>query len=494
MYIIINLKLRIRINKIKRDDSKMKDKFIDIVKNFSYSLSSNLISLIISALITLVIPKIIGVEDYGYWQLYLFYSSYITFLTLGWNDGIYLRYGGEEYDNLDKKLFFSQFYSLLFSQIILAFIITVIGFNVLKDGDRLFILQMIAIDIIIVNARYTLTFILQMTNRIKDYSKVNILDRILYIFLVVLFLLLGNSSYRLLIMADIFGRLVSLLYAMYQCKDIVFKEIKDFAPSFDETRRNISAGINLLFSNTANMLISGIVRLGIERNWSVIVFGHISLTLNVSNLFLKFINALSLVIYPVLRKISSDSLTKYYSIMRDILMAIVIGLLILYMPMRIILSQWLPQYAESLNYMALLFPIIIYESKMSLLINTYMKALRFEKMMLKINIVTLISSGILTFVSTVLIDNLDLSILSIVVLMAFRGIISELYLSRTLDINVSKDILLELMMTLIFIYTAWTINSWLTPLIYGVFYLIYLFIKRKDLKESLGYIISIMRS
>jgi hypothetical protein len=40
--------------------------------------------------------------------------------------------------------------------------------------------------------------------------------------------------------------------------------------------------------------------------------------------------------------------------------------------------------------------------------------------MLKINIVTLISSyGILTFVSTVLIDNLDLSILSIVV---FNGL------------------------------------------------------------------------
>jgi hypothetical protein len=42
--------------------------------------------------------------------------------------------------------------------------------------------------------------------------------------------------------------------------------------------------------------------------------------------------------------------------MRDILMAIVIGLLILYMPMRIILSQWLPQYAESLELYGFTFP------------------------------------------------------------------------------------------------------------------------------------------
>ena len=80
----------------------MKKKLFSIIKNFSYSLTSNLISFIISALVVLIIPRIIGVEDYGFWQLYLFYSSYIGFLHFGWNDGIYLRYGGEEYEELDK--------------------------------------------------------------------------------------------------------------------------------------------------------------------------------------------------------------------------------------------------------------------------------------------------------------------------------------------------------------------------------------------------------
>jgi hypothetical protein len=62
----------------------MKDKFIDIVKNFSYSLSSNLISYNF-CIDYISYTKIIGVEDYGATKatLYLFYSSYITFLTLG---------------------------------------------------------------------------------------------------------------------------------------------------------------------------------------------------------------------------------------------------------------------------------------------------------------------------------------------------------------------------------------------------------------------------
>lgn len=472
----------------------MKEKLINIVKNFSYSLSSNLISMTISALVVLVVPRIIGVEDYGFWQLYLFYSSYIGFLHFGWNDGIYLRHGGDEYEDLDKPLFFSQFYSLFLLQALFALILVVVSFNFINDVDRLFILQMIAIETIVVNTRHMLAFILQATNRIKDYAKVTIFDRIFYASLLIILLLFGVKNYRLLVTVDLTGKIVSLFLAMYLTKDIVFRKITDFKNVIDEIIANISTGIKLMFSNIANMLITGVVRFGIEQNWSVAVFGQISLTLSVSNMFLMFINALGMVIYPILRRINTNSLTRAYSIMRDLLMAIVIGMLILYMPIKSILSQWLPQYAESLNYMALLFPIIIYESKMSLLINTYMKALRYENILLKINIVTMILSFILTYLSTSMFNNLDFAILSIVMLMAFRGVVSEIFLSSTLKVTVMKDIILELLMTAIFIYTAWIINSWITPVIYGAFYVVYMVIKRKDLKESVGYVVGILRN
>lgn len=472
----------------------MKEKLIDIVKNFSYSMSSNLISMLISTLVVLVVPRIIGVEDYGFWQLYLFYSSYMGFLHFGWNDGIYLRYGGEEYEDLDKPLFFSQFYSLFLLQVVFALILVFVSFNFINDVDRLFILQMLAIEIIVVNTRHMLAFILQATNRIKDYAKVTIFDRIFYASLLLILLLFGVKNYRLLVTADLTGKIVSLFLAMYLTRDIVFRKITDFKNVIDEIIANISTGIKLMFSNIANMLITGVIRFGIEQNWSVAVFGQISLTLSVSNMFLLFINALGMVIYPILRRINTNSLTRVYSIMRDLLMAVVIGMLILYMPIKSILSQWLPQYAESLNYMALLFPIIIYESKMSLLINTYMKALRYENILLKINIVTMILSFILTYLSTSMFNNLDFAILSIVMLMAFRGVVSEIFLSSTLKVTVMKDIILELLMTVIFIYTAWVINSWITPVIYGAFYVVYMVIKRKDLKESVGYVVGILRS
>jgi len=39
-------------------------------------------------------------------------------------------------------------------------------------------------------------------------------------------------------------------------------------------------------------------------------------------------------------------------------------------------------------------------------------------------------------------------------------------------------------MTSIFIFTAWKLDSFITVLIYGLFYGVYLFVKRKDIKNS----------
>lgn len=74
-----------------------------IIKNFSYTLTSNIIAFLISALVTFIVPKVLGVENYSYFQLYLFYVSYTGFLHFGWADGIYLRYGGKYYEELDRK-------------------------------------------------------------------------------------------------------------------------------------------------------------------------------------------------------------------------------------------------------------------------------------------------------------------------------------------------------------------------------------------------------
>lgn len=462
----------------------MENKGIQFIKNFSYTISSNLISLIISTLVVIVVPKLVGVEEYGYWQLYLFYSSYVGFLHFGWSDGIYLRYGGEEYSDLDKKAFSSQFYMMMLFQFFIAVIIVIVSLVFCNDNNRVFILTMVAINAVIVNVLSVLLLTLQATNRIKDYAQINIISRVTYILLIIIFLFIGIREYRLMIVADLTGKALSLLYAIYACKDIVIKKLNTLNFSFAETTENIRVGIKLMFANIASMLIIGVVRFGIEYSWDVSTFGKISLTLSVSNLLMLFINATGIVIFPVLRKLSIEALPELYLIIRDILMAILFGVLVLYFPMNALLSTWLPNYTESLVFMALLFPISLYEGKMGLLINTYLKTLRKEKFIMKVNLIVLLLSVLSTILTTVIFRNLNAAVLSILLAIAIRSILAEIYLSKALKINVIKDIIYETTLAILFIVIGWYINSIIGFVLYLLTVSFYFFLKRKGLKIS----------
>lgn len=462
----------------------LNSKAITFFKNISYVLISNFTNILVSALVILIVPKLVGIVDYGYWQLYLFYSSYVGFLHFGWTDGIYLKYGGAEYRDLNKSLFYSQFWMLLIFQAFILVCIFSLCQIFVNSADKLFILNMTGICMLISNTRIMLIYILQGTNRIKEYAKCIISDRIIYFTLLSIFLLSGGRDYRLMIASDLIGKIFSLLYAIYLCNDIVLRKITDFSMNIKETCDNINTGIKLMFANIASMMIIGVVRFGIERTWDVTTFGKISLTLDVSNLFMVFINAVGLTLFPLLRRTEEDKLPQIYTTLRTTLMLILFGVLILYYPLRGILTVWLPQYSESLVYMILVFPVCIYEGKMSLLINTYLRTLRKEKLILFINFISVAISFITTFTAAIILKNLTLTVVSIVFLLAFRSILAEKYLSGILSISIGKDISLEIFMTVVFIVTGWFIGSWVGAATYLTMYGVYMIIKKREIVQA----------
>ena len=61
---------------------------------------------------SLLVPKMLGVEEFSYWQLFLFYLSYVGLFHFGITDGMYLKNGGLTYDEINKKEIGSQFWFL----------------------------------------------------------------------------------------------------------------------------------------------------------------------------------------------------------------------------------------------------------------------------------------------------------------------------------------------------------------------------------------------
>lgn len=455
------------------------------MKNFSYTFAANLFQLIISSMVVLVIPRYFGVKDYSFWQLYLLYFSYVGMLQIGWCDGVYLRHGGKHYHELNKNLISSQVgYVTFFYILISSFLLLISNVYFYKSVD-IDILIVTLISGFLTTPRGLLFYVLQGTNQIIGYVKMMMLEKIIFIIALIASFILGFRSFEYIILSDLIGKLVSLIGTLYICRDVVFIKYTTIKESILEAYNNINVGIKLMFANIASSLIIGIVRLSVERNWGLEVFGKVSLTLSISNLFMVFINSVGIVMFPILRRISTEKLELLYGSIRNVLMVPLLFLLIFYYPMKIILSLWLPQYAESLEYMALLFPMIIFESKTALLINTYLKTLRQEKKMLFINILTVAMSGFITFLTVYVYNDLTLVIGSIVFLLAFRSIVAEFVISRIIKVNVVGNIFFECILVSTFMFSSWIVKGVPGILLYLIVYCFYLFIKKDEIKHSL---------
>lgn len=463
----------------------MNNKVLRFFKNFSYTIATHVLATVISTVLILIVPKYISVEQYGYWQLYIFFTTYITYLSFGLSDGAYLRYGGYEYYKLPKQIFVSQFWLLMiFNVCINLFIIVYCSYN-LSDSNKSLVILFTCLTGLLVVPRAYLTLMLQATNRIKENSLTIIIERSIYFIVVLIILFIGIKEFQYLIMADFIGKLLSFLYTIYVSRELVYGRMAAFRKSIQEVKINLSVGIKLWLANLSSMFIIGIVRISIEMNWSIIIFGRVSLALSISNMLLLFINAIGIILFPMLRRTSKQNLPSIYKLMRTIIIIPLLGLLLLYFPVKVLLSVWLPDYVDSMAYMALLFPMVIFESKTLMLINTYLKTLRKEKAMLNINIITVVMSILFTYVFVFRISQIEIAILTITVLLAFRAIISEIYLSKILKIAIKKDIILELCVTLSFISVSWFMSTLRGMLLYALIYIVYLIIKKEEILSLL---------
>lgn len=111
----------------------MNSKIKNVFQNVSYSVLANGINTLVSMVLVFIVPKALGVREYSYWQLYTFYVTYTGFFHFGWADGIYLKFGGKKYEELDKTYFNRQFWLLTFFEILIALVIGAVAYFGVDD-------------------------------------------------------------------------------------------------------------------------------------------------------------------------------------------------------------------------------------------------------------------------------------------------------------------------------------------------------------------------
>lgn len=451
--------------------------------NLSYAFVAQSLSLLLSVLMSLIVPKLLGVEQFAYWQLFIFYSGYVGLLHLGLPDGIYLRYGGTELNAMDKSLLGSQ----LRIMILFHTLISIVGCSVLSffsiEEERKFVWMLVAIYMIITNAFWYLGFLYQAANKTKNYSIATIISKVSFTICVFILMFIKPEKFKIYVALYVVAQGLALLYFVYKGRSFVFSQQLSLRKILLEIFHNIKIGINLTFSNIVSSFIIGVGRVMIDTTQGISDFGMVSFAISLSNFFLQFISQISMVMFPMLRSFDGVRMKKVFVVARSGISYLLCAILAIYAPMKYLLSIWLPQYALSLEYLAILLPICVFDGKMQLLYNTYLKVLRKEKVLLGINLFALGASAVLCVIGAYVLNSMTAVVFFMVVAIAIRSWISNIYLSRFMDVECEVNVIWECVLSLVFVGANMLLPMGAAFWIYIIAYLIYCFFTKKVLKE-----------
>jgi len=160
-------------------------------KGFFYVFISNLIGVFISIVTGFVLPKFLSIESYSDIKLFQLYVTYLGLLHLGYSDGMYLKYGGKDLIDIDKKEVLEEFRTFKSFQFLIFILGSVISL-ILKNNILLFCM----ISLVPINVGNYLRNLYQATAKFDKYAKFTSINNILIFIMnmVLLFIIKSDNS------------------------------------------------------------------------------------------------------------------------------------------------------------------------------------------------------------------------------------------------------------------------------------------------------------
>lgn len=436
----------------------MKDSsFSKGIRNIKYSFLSQLVILIVGVLKTLIVPSILTVPTYAYWQMYLFYISYIGFFYLGFNDGILLKYGKYDYEKLPfeklrSSMVFYVFMLCLFSVGVFLFALTI------QDAQKAFVMIVIALSIVMMGLNGVMVYVFLITNQIRRHSFFSAVDAVSILVGAILLLLLKQDQYQILVVFVFFIKLISVIAMCVMCKDLFVGRRASLTEGFLEFVDNIRVGSMLMIAQVMSMLITGIGRLIIEYTQAVEQYAYYSFGMTIINVIMVAVVAVSTVMYPTLGRIDQKLLPSYYKKLSAYITDFNVVSLLAYFPAYLLIGLLFPQYLAMLPYLSIFFVMLTWQAKTNIITNSYFRVLRMEGQMLLINVTGVVlfcfvALGFMLFKMNLVFN----SVYGIAVItyftIAFIEVFAEVRLRKMLglafDVVLAKDIVTNIIFLII---------------------------------------------
>ena len=435
-------------------------------------LISNVIMIISGIVVGFILPKILSVNDYGYYKTFTLYVTYLGLFSVGFVDGIVLKYGGFNYEQLEKCRFRKYYRYYIFIQAIWTFLICTISF-LIKSAHLKQLLLFLAINLLFLNTIGYFRQISEITQRFREYTIIKLANSFLTIASVIVMCLLKPSvrinANIFIVITLLINAIISIWYlAIY--RGIVFGSAKTPEVSFKDVVNLCKLGFPLMIANLCSTLILTIDRQFVNVLFDNETYAVYAFAYNLLSLLTVATTAASTVLYPYLKRSDKESMAQNYEKYVVLLSIMVFLAIACYFPLQIIIRRFLPQYEKALPIFRVVLPGLPLTSSITVIMHNYYKTAGKSNLYFRRSFIILIVSLLANIIAYALFKSpVSISVASIVVIVVWYLYIDSYFSSiYTYD---RKKILVYLLLAAFGFYVSTSLTSVvLSGVIYIAFY------------------------
>lgn len=326
---------------------------------------ANLIVFTLTAFTALLMPIVLDVDQYAYWQLFSLYSSFAGFFVLGFNDGVYLNYSHPDVATQTGIL-------KSFLRVVLILGLTggamLLILGQFLPGDKGFAVMATGVCVLFYGSNGFFAYLNQMRMTFGQYAVALVLEKAVFAVAVATLFVVGVDDYRLFVVVAVAAAVLKLIYNVASSQDVVAVRSRSLRSIRPQIAQNFRQGFLLMLSvlMCASVLVPA--RLVVEKYSGIASFGVFSFALTAVSVITLCVVSVGQIFYPMLRRIDPEARAQVFKVVHEMMTIAAALALCSFLVTEMLVQTIYNQYSDMLGYLAFLFPTCVFQSKYILLI------------------------------------------------------------------------------------------------------------------------------
>lgn len=362
-----------------------------VISIFAVTLG-NVASLLSGVVAGFLIPKLLTVEEYGYFKTFSLYATYLGMCHLGIIDGIVLRFGDYDYVALPRKELrrYWRWYVWVNAAFALLLVLVSCWFT---NSNLRFIGFALALNLLVANG---ITFFQQISEITQRFGELSLMKVVYSLSSICCILFLAMAAwlnypvdFRGYLLMTVANGMLFLTWYMVTYREIIWGAAENLRVNLPKFQGILREGFPLMISSMCSTLLLTLDRQFVNLLFDAVVYAKYAFAYNLLSLITVATSAVSSVLYPYLKRTSGEERVFYFPVLVYIGLDMVLAGGLVFFPLSWLIGRFLPKYQEALIFFRIIYPALALNSVITVVFQNYYKSRSLHREYFRISAVIL---------------------------------------------------------------------------------------------------------